>query len=438
MAIPRERLPHLTIALIALVLTVVSSNLNWGGGNWRSIVEADARGYHAYLPAIFIHHDLNLGFFDAIEREKYANEDLFYDYRASAHGRTINKYFAGTALCQLPFFLIAHGWTLATGGDADGFSRPYAIAVNVAALGWLVAGLLFLDRWLREFGIGPVDRSLTLVLMVFGTNLFYYTVGEPGMSHVYSLAWVALFCLASHRWFELRRGRSLVMAAFALGMLVLIRPVNGLVLLAWPFLAGDRRKLLEGLSGMFQRPGTLVPALVAGSAPPLLQLVLYKVSTGHFLVDPYSEEGFHFLDAHPIDILFSYRKGLFLYTPLYLLSLTGLWPLWKRARFAAVSWAVFFAVVVWVLSSWWMWYYGGSFSGRVFVEYLPFFMVLLALALKASRGAAWRGPLLGAGLALLVLCQVQTYQYRYYQIHWSDMDRERYWDVFLRMDRTGG
>ena len=437
MAIPRERLPHLTIALIALVLTVVSSNLNWGGSNWRSIVEADARGYNAYLPAIFIHHDLNLGFFDAIEREKYANEDLFYDYRATAHGRTINKYFAGTALCQLPFFLIAHGWTLAAGGDADGFSRPYAIAVNVAALCWLVAGLLFLDRWLRELDIGPVDRSLTLILMVFGTNLFYYTVGEPGMSHVYSLAWVALFCLATHRWFEHRRGRSLVVAAFAVGMLVLIRPVNGLVLLAWPFLAGDRGRFLEGISGMFLHTRSFLLALVAGLAPPLLQLVLYKLSTGHFLVDAYGEEGFRFTDPHPVDILFSYKKGLFLYTPLYLLSLAGLWPLWKRSRFTAWAWVLFFAVVVWVLSSWWMWYYGGSFSGRVFVEYLPFFMVLLAFALKASRGTAWRRPLVFVCMALLVLCQVQTYQYRYYQIHWSDMDRQQYWDVFLRVDRLG-
>ena len=39
--------------------------------------------------------------------------------------------------------------------------------------------------------------------------------------------------------------------------------------------------------------------------------------------------------------------------------------------------------------------------------------------------------------ALIILCQIQTYQYRYTLIHWSDMTREKYWDVFLRVDRIG-
>jgi putative copper export protein len=36
---------------------------------------------------------------------------------------------------------------------------------------------------------------------------------------------------------------------------------------------------------------------------------------------------------------------------------------------------------------------------------------------------------------VVVLCQVQTYQYRRMQIHWSDMNKEKYWDVFLRIDK---
>ncbi|PKP23459.1 MAG: hypothetical protein CVU06_08150 [Bacteroidetes bacterium HGW-Bacteroidetes-22] len=56
----KKSLPGLTISFIVMVVITVSSNLHWGGDkNWTGIVEADARGYYAYLPAVFIYHDLN-------------------------------------------------------------------------------------------------------------------------------------------------------------------------------------------------------------------------------------------------------------------------------------------------------------------------------------------------------------------------------------------
>jgi hypothetical protein len=36
---------------------------------------------------------------------------------------------------------------------------------------------------------------------------------------------------------------------------------------------------------------------------------------------------------------------------------------------------------------------------------------------------------------LVIVCQIQTYQYRYNQIHWSEMNKEKYWEVFLRIDK---
>ena len=59
-----------TIFMIMVIMTLVTSNLNWGKDHWKGIVEADAKGYYAYLPAIFIYKDLNFGFFKKIEEEK--------------------------------------------------------------------------------------------------------------------------------------------------------------------------------------------------------------------------------------------------------------------------------------------------------------------------------------------------------------------------------
>jgi len=135
-----------------------------------------------------------------------------------------------------------------------------------------------------------------------------------------------------------------------------------------------------------------------------------------------------------LDILFSYRKGLFVYTPLLLFSLVG-WPyLWRLSKTAAWAWSAFFILLTYVLSSWWNWWYGGSFGARPYVEYLGLFMLLFALALDRLM-KSWRSVLLITAMLVVVLCQVQTYQMRYYQIHWENMDKAKYWEVFLRVDK---
>ncbi|HOI87852.1 MAG TPA: hypothetical protein PLV51_08335, partial [Lentimicrobium sp.] len=70
----------ITIGLIMAIMVYVSSNINWGDNRWKGILESDAKGYYAYLPAVFIYHDLNFGFFDSIEKGAYYDENFFYDY----------------------------------------------------------------------------------------------------------------------------------------------------------------------------------------------------------------------------------------------------------------------------------------------------------------------------------------------------------------------
>jgi len=71
----------------------------------------------------------------------------------------------------------------------------------------------------------------------------------------------------------------------------------------------------------------------------------------------------------------------------------------------------------------------------VYVEYLPVFIVVLGVGL--SRLSVRWSKIASATLIILliVLCQIQTYQYRYGEIHWSEMTKDQYWNVFLRLDR---
>ena len=426
----------ITLIAIILVITATSWHLYWRKDLWTGIVQADGKGYYAYLPAVFIYKDLNYGFFDHIEKEKYYHPNRYYDYRAhSGYGHLINKYYCGTAVAEMPFFLMAHGFTKMIGGDADGFSKYYMIFVNIAAIFYLFLGLLYLRKTLIAFAIPKWIISVTLIVAVFATNLFTYTVVETGLSHIFSFAFVSAFVYFSKRFFDSPNTKYLPILAALFGMIVLIRPINLLIVLSWPFLAGGLKALLDGLRFALVSYKKLLISMVIIGLIVSIQLIAYKISTGHFIIYSYAGEGFNFLDPHFMDILFSYRKGLFLYTPMYLLAMVGLIPLFKKNKFAALTWLAFFIFITYIFSSWWFWSYGGSFSSRVYVEYIPLFMILFAILLSETTQKWGRVVLVSLSLLLLITCQIQTYQYRYYEIHWDEMNKEKYWDVFMMRNR---
>jgi hypothetical protein len=139
------------------------------------------------------------------------------------------------------------------------------------------------------------------------------------------------------------------------------------------------------------------------------------------------------LRPHLFDFLLSYRKGLFVYLPLILFSLLGLVFLYKESKWQFYSISLFMFFLCYLFSSWWNWWYGGSFGSRPIIEYLFVFAILLGYAFKNLIGIKKKVFVTFCFLCL-VLCQVQTYQYRYYFIHWDEMTKERYWKVFMRLD----
>ncbi|MBP7156441.1 MAG: hypothetical protein KBA60_10560 [Flavobacteriales bacterium] len=430
----KARWTGFSILIIGVLLVVSSSNINWGKEHWKTVLQADAKGYYAYLPALFIYHDPNFGFFDAIERERYYDPNLFYDYRANHHGDLINKYYLGTALAQLPFFGVAHAYTIATEGPADGYSKSYSVAVNLAAITWVLIGLVCMGSFLRTYSIAPLWIAVTLVGFTFGTNLFYYAVIAPGMSHAYSFGLCSAFLLVGRKLLQKQEHKGILFLGLLLGIIVLIRPVNGIILFALPILADGELHWRTFPPLVKTHLPAIVGAAVLCVSVVSLQLVYYQIATGSPFVYSYGDEGFRWTDPHMLDILFSYRKGLFVYTPLLLFSLVG-WPyLWRLSKTAAWAWSAFFILLTYVLSSWWNWWYGGSFGARPYVEYLGLFMLLFALALDRLM-KSWRSVLLITAMLVVVLCQVQTYQMRYYQIHWENMDKAKYWEVFLRVDK---
>lgn len=427
------------LLLIGIILLSVANNIQWGKDKYKKILESDAKGYYAYLPAIFIYQDLNFRFFDQIE-EQYSNEHLYYDYRQNIEGKFINKYYCGTAVAELPFFFIAHIHAWLTNRPMDGYSKYYPIWINVGAIAYLLLGLFFFGRILTFFQIPNHQVTFLFFTLTFGTNTFVYTVLDPGMSHIYSFAFITMFMYYGMLLFQGFDQNKTTVPSFKklfftlsllLGIIVLIRPINGLILLATPFLAMHFDRFKAATIKLFTSPKIIIPCLFLFFGVGSIQLIIYKLQTDHFFVYSYAEEGFNFSDPHILDILFSYKKGLFLYTPLAFVSLFGLYYLIKNNQYQFWTFTIFFFILTYFLSSWWNWWYGGSFSSRVYMEYFTMLFIPMALLLKniTQKAVLW-----WVIFGLTIICQIQIYQFKYYIIHYDSMTKEKYWDNFLRVD----
>ncbi|MGE0638471.1 MAG: hypothetical protein AB7G44_02325 [Bacteroidia bacterium] len=425
----------ITIVIILLITVWVSSNLHWSDKYYKSTIQwNDATGYYAYLPAIVIYHDLNFTYHDSLVR-KYYNPAKYYDYRIIYNGKVINKYYAGTALCILPFFVAGHIWSLYTDYSADGFSTPYYIAVSIASIFYLFIGLLYVQKTLKIYHTTENVQSAILLSLVFGTNLFYYASDEPCLSHVYSFTFISAFVYHAKKYFVSWNKKDFYLCSLFIGFIILIRPINGIIIFSIPFIAGNLNSLDNLYKWTLNNKLVIFYSFVACILVTSIQLIIYKIQCGSFFIYSYQEEGFNWTNPQIANFLFSYKKGFFLYTPLAIFSLPGFVFLFRKNQFEFYSFSVFVIILVYVLSSWWNWWYGGSFSSRVLIDYYIFLAILFSFSYQIIKNKIRSSVLIAIQFILIIVCQIQTYQYRYYIIINDGMTKEQYWNVFLRVDK---
>jgi hypothetical protein len=169
----------------------------------------------------------------------------------------------------------------------------------------------------------------------------------------------------------------------------------------------------------------------------LPQMVYWKEITGHWFFFSYgSNERFFFSDPAFIKGLFSYRKGLFVYTPVMLFALAGIFILWIRRSPYALPVTLFFPLNAYIIFSWWCWWYGGGFGQRAFIDSYALMAVpvaaLLLFALTHFRKAV-RISVMTVYMALFALGILNNIQYYHGAIHWDAMTHNAYWDSFGRI-----
>jgi hypothetical protein len=299
---------------------------------------------------------------------------------------------------------------------------------------YIFIGIYFCERLLRLYGAKTLQSFFICLLLVFGTNLFFYGVVEPSMSHAYSFATIAAFLFYVKKIIDSGCKKCILAAFISLGLIILTRPVNIMIILALPFLAGSFSRLKEFFlfivkNYLYTGAGILLGGLIVG-----LQLFVWHKQTGHFFVYSYNDERFYFNNPNVLNILFSYRKGLFIYTPLFFLALTGFKFLFRKNKFSAISLILFFIFVFYIMSCWHLWFYGSSFGFRPMIDYYSLLALLLLFSLNVFNNKPRRIVFVFLCMFALFVNQVQAYQYRKFILHWYNMSSNKYWKIFLKTD----
>lgn len=419
------------IIIIGIISIWVSSNLSWGDGKPQTIIEADGKGYYAHLPALFIFHDLNFGFFEEYEGGKYYNKNLYYDYLKEFKGKRYNKYYAGTAVPMAPFFFMAHILSKIRGLPADGYSDLYHIFINIAAIFYLIVALIFFGKLMDRFYISEINKALSYLIIYFGTNWFYYVNLEPAVSHVYTVAFIPLFLYYFIKFTDSWKYSYLVLASLILGLIVFIRPINVICITMIPVFYNSWTDFKNSLYQIIKSPKYLITSVIFSISIVSIQFVLYKIQIGQYFIYSYEEEGFNFLKPEFINFLFSYKKGLYVYTPVLLIASFGLWFWFKNSAWSAVTAITFLMITVYIQSSWHMWWYGGGFGTRVMIDFYIIWAIATAILLNKIKGK-YRKVLIYGFTILVLFTQYQTCQYRYFIIHWDGLTSSEYWNVFLK------
>jgi hypothetical protein len=335
----------------------------------RAVVWSDAEGYYSYNPTWFILGDLS----------KMPAESV--PHLKNERGENLNKYTCGVAILQMPFFLGAVLYNHITQQETTNiFHENYNRSAAVAGytLGFL--GLFLLHRALRRMFSFPVS-ALTTLSVFAGTNLHYYMTDAPGMSHAYSFLLFAAVLWFLPRVYDKPKDGYMVIFGLLLGMICLIRPTNALIVIF--ILAYDPRgvtTIVQRLTWWFTHLRYFVIALVTACMVWLPQLWYWYRSTGHFVRYSYTNEGFIYWKQPRIGaVLFDTQNGLFLFSPLVLMMVIGMWIGRKDARAHSGALMSIFCLATYSFASWWAWHFGGAFGHRCYIEFYALFALPLAV-----------------------------------------------------------
>ena len=348
-------------------------------------IYGDGIGYYSYLPSYLIYHDPTMeSIFQPLGGYDYHCGGVFVRYPTT--GRYLVKYPVGTAVLMLPFFLLGHLVAPLLGSTPDGFSLVYQFTIVLATVFYMLVGLVLLFKILIEY-FSPKVVMATILSLFLGTNFLALATTAVSLSHIYSFFLICLLLYLVPRWYaDPSLSNTLFLGALA-GMIVLVRNPNALFLLFLPLYGIlNRDTLRERIHFLWQEKNKVFFLLALAILVFSPQALILWITTNQLLFNSYTfDVGFYFFSPQIFNVLFSPYHGLFIWSPILIFSVLGLWRMEGPLKLYRLPIIVCLLLHLYLVSSWSNWWYGWSFGHRAFVDAFGLFALPLAAFFGSLR-----------------------------------------------------
>lgn len=390
----------------------------------------DVANYYSYLPAYIS----NNGSFE-FDHRVFNNDYLPVCPFDSLH---IPKTTYGMSLMWSPLYALGYKIAINQNDPLDGFSEPFSTVIHWGSIVYAIIGLILLRNFLIKFFSEKVT-TITLAILFLGTTLFYYSVGMPEMSHANLFLLFSAFLLCNYHWHKKQSISLSILLGLIIGLIALIRPTDVLIVslfLFWP--VSETFNLKDKIVFLLKNYKGILLMILMAFIIWIPQFLFWKARTGHYLYFSYPGEQFFWSDPQLMNTLFSYRKGLFVYTPLISLAFIGFFFMKGTIKEIRNVIIVITLINVYMISCWWDWFFGGSFGARAFVQHFAYLSLPLAsfvaFIFERFEKKGWNHVLRLVTIIVVSLGMsinlMQTYQYSNNLIHYNSMTKKTYWLVF--------
>lgn len=327
----------------------------------KHAIYGDGNGYYSYTNSLYFQKNFDFNpIYNSLSNfkgTKYIFSRVFWD-TSYAKGGVIrqNAYLIGTGILWLPsmFFISAVNFVFGLG--ASRFNLIYELGPGLTGIIFITAGLYFLEKYLSNF-VSKKIASYTIFALFFGSYIFYYSSFEPALSHQPSFFIISFLLFWVYK-FKPKKINLFILGLLA-GLLSIIRIVDILLLIPIFCTVFEKRPKINNL--LFIGLGGLLAILP--------QVAYQYLAYGNIFVNNYficQNCAWKLSFPHFVAYLFSPVRGLFVWSPIFLV---GIYGLVKQKKLVFL----FSILLLWIVSSSWPAYLSAGFGQRFSFSVTPYF-----------------------------------------------------------------
>lgn len=312
----------------------------------KHAIYGDGNGYYTYTQTLFFDKSLNF--------------DPIYNFLLHFKGRTgefsrlfwdvkYNPYSIGTGIVWLPSMFLMSFFSL------DRFSLVYELGPGLTGIICMLLGLFFLEKYLSRYFLKNTV-FWTILILFFGSNVFYYTTFEPALSHQPAFLIITILLYLTDK-----KKVNLFLLGLLSGLLATIR-------------IGDTILLIPIFYSLRKHGWKLIYLAIGAVLAYTPQLINQNIQFQNIFQNPYldGQNGKWQLNLVGVfDVLFSPKRGLVIWTPLFAL---GLYRLIKN-KYAIIC----ATMLIYLLTiSFWPGGTSAGFGTRLMFSATPYFAIGIA------------------------------------------------------------